>query len=309
MIIRKAETADIPDIVSLLKLSLGESLMPKSDSYWRWKHIDNPFGPSYVLLAEEKGQIIGVRAFMKWEWRNGAHILRTVRAVDTATHPDHQGKGIFKKLTLSMLDLCRHEEVDFVYNTPNDKSMPGYIKMGWKSLGKLPVSINLCLPRRIFGGNQDVDLISNPDGNVLIVKIDENISQNWDTEISSDFWSTNYSKAFFAWRYGKIPVLDYYLALLDNSYVIFRIKQSKFGLELRILYTFGNNLNLRNIIKYIKKKLSPLFISSREINDISMNKFALNVGGPIVTFMPLSDNSHSIGLSNWNPTLGDMEVF
>jgi N-acetylglutamate synthase-like GNAT family acetyltransferase len=51
MEIRPAHENDIPAIVELLKLSLGESLMPKSEAFWRWKHIDNPFGKSPVILG------------------------------------------------------------------------------------------------------------------------------------------------------------------------------------------------------------------------------------------------------------------
>src|SRR5688572_13844447 len=100
MQIREATELDIPIIVDLLKLSLGESLMPKSEAYWRWKHVENPFGASPVLLCFEDDMLIGVRAFMRWQWFHNGKIQTAVRAVDTATHPAHQGKGIFKKLTL-----------------------------------------------------------------------------------------------------------------------------------------------------------------------------------------------------------------
>src|SRR5688572_13398222 len=103
MTIRPAEATDIPEIISLLKLSLGESFLPKSEAYWHWKHVNNPFGKSPVLLAEESNAIIGVRAFMRWQWNDGKRTIEAVRAVDTATHPDFQGKGIFTKLTMSLL--------------------------------------------------------------------------------------------------------------------------------------------------------------------------------------------------------------
>src|SRR5688500_12323348 len=117
MEIREATEADIPAIVALLKISLGENLMPKSDRYWRWKHLENPFGPSPVLLCWEGGNLIGVRAFMRWRWMWEQKNYHAVRAVDTATHPGHQGKGIFKRLTLSLVERCRHED-HFVFNTP-----------------------------------------------------------------------------------------------------------------------------------------------------------------------------------------------
>src|SRR5690606_38825296 len=61
MEVRQAEASDVPAIVSLLKLSLGEALLPKSEEFWNWKHRFNPFGSSPVLLAIDKGAIVGVR--------------------------------------------------------------------------------------------------------------------------------------------------------------------------------------------------------------------------------------------------------
>src|SRR5690606_1498508 len=146
MDIRFAESADLDEIIDLLRVSLGESLLPKSVAYWRWKHIDNPFGPSPVLVATERGRIVGVRAFMQWRWRMGGQTLKAVRAVDTATHPDHQGKGIFRKLTLRMLDECRERGIGFVFNTPNKRSGPGYLKMGWSKAGRLPIHVAVRRP-------------------------------------------------------------------------------------------------------------------------------------------------------------------
>ena len=31
-----------------------------------WKHLDNHFGRSIALVAEEDGGIVGLRAFMRW---------------------------------------------------------------------------------------------------------------------------------------------------------------------------------------------------------------------------------------------------
>jgi len=64
MMIRPAQASDIRAIVALLKASLGEALVKKTAAIWQYKHRDNPFGRSLVLVAEENDQIIGVRAFM-----------------------------------------------------------------------------------------------------------------------------------------------------------------------------------------------------------------------------------------------------
>ena len=107
MIIRKATESDIPEIIDLLKRSLGESLIPKSEPLWRWKHLENPFGPSPCLLAEENGKLIGVRAFLRWDYVENQQIYHAYRAVDTATHPDHQGKGCLLYTSPSPRDRTR----------------------------------------------------------------------------------------------------------------------------------------------------------------------------------------------------------
>ena len=139
MQISEAVTGDLPQMISLLKASLGEKLMPKSEAFFLWKHEKNPFGRSKILVAKENDSIIGLRAFMHWKWVSQQEIVSAVRAVDTATDPAWQGKGIFKKLTLQAVEECKNEGVDMVFNSPNPVSMQGYLKMGWEIAGRMPV--------------------------------------------------------------------------------------------------------------------------------------------------------------------------
>ena len=64
---------------------------------------------------------------MRWELIRGAERLRMVRAVDTATDPDHQGRGIFRRLTERALAELVSEGYDAVFNTPNNQSRPAYL--------------------------------------------------------------------------------------------------------------------------------------------------------------------------------------
>ncbi len=83
-----------------------------------------------------KARIVAVRLFMRWDFVRGGTLVHAVRAVDTATHPDHQGGGLFSELTWHTLEMCRSEGVAFVFNTPNAESRPGYLKLGWRELGR-----------------------------------------------------------------------------------------------------------------------------------------------------------------------------
>ena len=145
--VRPATADDREQILSLLAASLGWRDDARYRELFEWKHERNPFGPSLAWVVERDGRVVAVRLFMRWEFRRGGSTLRAVRAVDTATHPDHQGHGLFTALTQHALEACRAEGVAFVFNTPNDQSRPGYLKLGWREVGRPSVAARPGRPR------------------------------------------------------------------------------------------------------------------------------------------------------------------
>lgn len=141
---RRADERDRPAILDLLRVSLGREVDDRYDALFAWKHEENAFGPSPAWVACDGERIAGFRTLMRWEFVDPQRpdgTVRAVRAVDTATHPDYQGRGIFTRLTLHALEELTGEGVDLVFNTPNDQSRPGYLKMGWQVVGKLPTVV------------------------------------------------------------------------------------------------------------------------------------------------------------------------
>ena len=144
--LRPYREEDESAVLELLDASLGGGPVGRRPpSFFRWKHMSNPFGRSFMLVAEDDGRIVGLRAFMRWRFQAGDRELLAVRAVDTATHPDYQGQGIFSRLTLAALDELGGQ-VDLVFNTPNEKSLPGYLKMGWRPVGQVPIRVRVRHP-------------------------------------------------------------------------------------------------------------------------------------------------------------------
>jgi GNAT superfamily N-acetyltransferase len=147
--VRPMEDRDEREVLELLSLTLGPGPAgERSAEFFRWKHLQNPFGRSLLLVAEIDGRIAGLRALMRWRLGAGEREYAAAIPVDTATHPDFQGMGIFTRLTRAALDILR-EDTDLVFNTPNEKSLPGYLKMGWRTAGRVPVSIRVRRPLRL----------------------------------------------------------------------------------------------------------------------------------------------------------------
>lgn len=139
--IRSFEERDLPAVLDVMRAALGEPPgLGRTPELFAWKHFENPFGRSLMLVAEADGVIAGFRAFMRWQLEvPGGGILHCVRAVDTATHPQFQRRGIFRRLTLAGIELAEADGVDLIFNTPNEKSGAGYLTMGWHRVGPIGV--------------------------------------------------------------------------------------------------------------------------------------------------------------------------
>ncbi|WP_051205228.1 GNAT family N-acetyltransferase [Salinimicrobium xinjiangense] len=316
MIIREATEKDIPEIVEVLKASLGEDQLELSEEVWRYKHINNPFGKSIVLLAEENKKIIGVRALMRWQWQKEEKVFSALRAVDTATHPEHQGKGIFKKLTLQAVEIAKKEGVHFIFNTPNDKSRPGYLKMGWSEVNK--IKIGLKVPLNSFW-------------KITQKRVSYSISlRSTDNKIQSlcTFWNrsqkdrekifTPKSREFLRWRYEINPLQQYEVFASDDFYIAFYVKNRKGIKELRIadcIHGKGKEgeKNVRKELNRFSQIFNAQFISfSPSLMSPGVPSISGNFG-PILTINSLNlekEVNHVIfKMESWNNSIGDLELF
>lgn len=316
MDIREATDEDIPEILQVLKASLGETSSKKSEEVWHYKHIDNPFGKSLVLLAIEDSKIIGVRALMRWKWQRGDRKFSAYRAVDTATHPDHQGKGIFKKLTLKAIEIAKAEEGDFVFNTPNNQSKPGYLKMGWQPVSKLNVNLKPANPIYWFNSSEHLDLevkIQSTEEELNRLLIDVNMNSSYSGQLY-----TPKNREYLRWRYESNPLQNYNVKATKDYYIASYVKSQGKIKELRIVEVLmRNNDNARRNVKTdIKKwiKTSGVqFISYSSRSDLSYVLSHNGNHGPELTMRIINLDSKSgedfLKLQNWSYSLGDLELF
>ena len=332
MQLRAATPNDKPAIIHLLRKSLGESTIPKSEVLWNWKHELNPFGPSYLLLAEEDEKLVGVRAFMRWEWRWKGQIYKAIRAVDTATDPAYQGRGIFKKLTLEQIAICKNEGISFVFNTPNNQSKPGYLKMGWVEQGKLPLKFKVLRPLtmaylRLFKENKSVETIEHiahlPDWQPNVLNLVEN------AVVNGDHLSTHTSHDYISWRYEKNPLFRYHY-FTDHSafFIISRLKKHAFGCELRLVEFFllDPKSDTRQLSKEVRRQVMD-YCKLNKIDFISvsglqcslynmcfnwMGVIPVRAMGPSITLRDLNMKEKFqdlLEMKNWAYSLGDLELF
>lgn len=313
MKIREATDKDLVPIVNVLKASLGETSSKKTKEVWEYKHVNNPFGRSLVLVAEEEGEIIGVRAFMRWKWQYGSTSFSAFRAVDTATHPKHQGKGIFKKLTFKALEKGKINGDHFVFNTPNAQSKPGYLKMGWKEVGKVRTNIVPQSPFRLIG-----KIGKEPDyGSTELERNLEPLLESYnDKLVQNKKLFTPKSSKYLKWRYLNNEIQPYFVYNDENIFIASYLKDRGRFLELRISECIYNSKNGKKLARQVIKEWSSMYKPNFISYSFSDNLFNLQVSGnfgPVLTFKNIncSEKNYNRFLDEeeWNYTMGDLELF
>ena len=324
-IYRLSSDHDTPAIVELLKICLGDN-DNRSNEYWDWKHNNNPFGESFVMLAFDKELLIGIRSFMRWDWLKKNNVYKCVRCVDTAVHPDYRRRGLFSKMTLKGLEIMKEEGVDFVFNTPNSKSLPGNLKMGWKEYGNtgLKVRINNLLKSLYYRAAKSefsTDLID-----------EEHLISNLSTNYLDDFLSQSIqdenvlrkriSSEYLIWRYLDVPTHKYgiFIDPQDRFLIFFRLNKRGKIRELRLCDIIVKTIDEKTIKKAIKQLMNQYCVDLATLtgdNDFIFKSLAnklgfVSVGNRGLTMVLREVNTpidKFLNRENWGYTSGDIELF
>jgi GNAT superfamily N-acetyltransferase len=242
--LRAYTQADEPGVLELLQKSLGWVPDEEYARFFGWKHRDSPFGRSPAWVATVGERIAGFRTFLRWEFEIDGEPVCAVRAVDTATHPDFRGQGVFSALTLGALEELRSDGVAFVFNTPNERSQPGYLKMGWQPVGQLRVlarTRSVTALGRLARARTPAEKWSQPCSAgrpIADVLADQPAVETLVSSVSQDGVRTRLSGPYLAWRYG-FPTLAYRAIPADDGDIsaglaIFRVRRRGTALEAAI---------------------------------------------------------------------------
>ena len=307
--IRAATPDDRPRILEMLARSLGWTDDPSHAALFSWKHDENPFGPSPMWVATDKDRVVGLRAFMRWNFGREGQVVRAVRAVDTATDPDYQGHGLFTALTLQGIDALEAEGIDFVFNTPNDQSLPGYLKMGWRDLGRIPIAVRSRSVRsmmRTARSRVGADLFSLPVG--IGQPADTRHDQAARSDDSTRCLTTLHSGEFLRWRYDDAPT-GYRIVRDPDATIVLRGRRRGAASELVMADVLRGNLAAGDASAADALGVSGFdHVVRCGRADVRRGFIGLPGLGPRLTVRPLCMAAVPPA-ANWSLSLGDVELF
>jgi GNAT superfamily N-acetyltransferase len=329
--VRQFAATDEVAVLGLLNAALGGGPAGRRPpEFFRWKHWANPFGPSLMLVAESDGQPIGLRAFMRWRFQSGGRTVTAVRAVDTATHPNYQGRGVFSLLTRTALDLLK-DEADLVFNTPNNASRPGYLKLGWRDVGRVPVAVRVRRPLRLVRERRASAGPSPPRPAVTAELVGRVLEREQpiagllaEAGTAGDpRLRTPRDLAYLRWRYGAAPLLGYAGVVEEEAgqvrgLAIFRVRPRGGLWESTIaelLVPSGDRRTAGRLLRRVADAAPvdhlTLHIGDGMVMTAARSGFLPAPGGIRLVVNPLGAGLQPdpSDLGAWALSLGDLEVF
>ena len=323
--LRRATDDDFDQIVEVCGAALQWSGNDDDASFFDWKHRRNPFGPSPIWIAEVRGsddrtpEIVGVRAMMRWEFHHpDGGVRRMARAVDTATLPSHQGQGIFSRLTKAAVEGLTDEGVSAVFNTPNDKSRPGYLKLGWTEMGRVPIAVRPRGPRALLAmarsrvaaerwGLPTPVGLAPADALADTAAVEAAIAAT----PAPTGWATPLSPSYLAWRTSFEPLACRVAPLetdMADGFVVFRLRRRGALVQLSILHAVAPEG--RSIARTVGRLLRSTGADLAMASSAGAGNRMIPVPsiGPLLTWRTLADPA-TPPMSELDLPLGTIELF
>ena len=144
--IRPVEQTSLGEYAQLLKTSFP-GFVPSID-YLNWLYYENPRGVVRGFDAYDGDKLVAHYACVPTKI-NGFH-HDSLLSLNTATHPDYQGMGLFKLLASKTFESASNSFAN-VIGVANAKSVNGFVKhLGFEKLGNLELRIGF-LARALEG--------------------------------------------------------------------------------------------------------------------------------------------------------------
>ena len=106
--------------------------------YIKWQYVDNPDGTILGFNAFDGADLAAHYVTQPMQAMIGGQKKKGLLSLNTATHPAHQGKGLFVKLADRTYQYAAEQGYDFVIGVANQNSVHGFIKkLGFQLVGQL----------------------------------------------------------------------------------------------------------------------------------------------------------------------------
>jgi hypothetical protein len=140
--------AGISECVSLLRTVFPQATHI-TPNYLEWQYIQNPVGQCVGFNAYAAGQLAAHYVTIPISARLFGLEKRGLLSLNTATHPEHQGRRLFTTLAAKTYEYGRSAGYDFVVGVANANSTPGFVgKLNFQLVAPLMARVGVGMVKK-----------------------------------------------------------------------------------------------------------------------------------------------------------------
>lgn len=277
-----------------------------------WRYFGNPCAKIFAAFAIDDDKLVANYSVSPVEIVRDGQIYKAALSLNTMTHPDYSGRGLFVDLTRMVYKELTDQGYELVMGFPNGVSNRTFVsKLGWKDIYEIPTM------------ELEISNISFPK------EVTESIIQDPKFELQYPIYSEvtskigiNKSVAYLSWKYGKHPIIPYHnnVTVDDNECVRSWIIYKEYQNRLNIVDYFWANMAdaeqlLRSCIKEGEMRGKELLTSWSQLGTeahLLLEKYGFKNNSPITYFgtsLFQNENADYYDYTKWNIQMGDDNVY
>ena len=172
---------------------------PMNESEIVWRYLYNPNHGLFCCFAIDDGKLIANYSVSPIKVVLNGKIYDAVQSLNTMTHPDYKGKGLFVELAKTVYNYCAKKGYAGVIGFPNNVSNRTFVnKLNWSDIVALPTLVcNIA----------DYSHINLTTGDSI--ELDNEFLYDYDDLYSKNNNSIYKSTKYLRWRYFENPTNEY----------------------------------------------------------------------------------------------------
>lgn len=219
-VLREASEADISAISRLMRRAFPDNAKGH-EATLRWQYWENPYGPPVAWVWDDDGLIVGHHTCIRYAAMVGGKSATVGMGIDAAIDPDYQGRRLLTPLAKRMYDEAGKAGMPYTLSYPNDKSMRGIGRAGWRELGLLRTHLLMLdsswyakrthIPRVAMSAVRIALRAKRPRGIYAAAETaapPPDVDELWDAVRPAVVNGVIRDSTWFDWRYVRRPVVD-----------------------------------------------------------------------------------------------------
>ena len=142
----------LEELIALAAVEYGDAEISNKD-YLRWQYLCNPAGNALVVVARaDSGELAGQYVVVPMEFKVDNEIVRGSLSLNTLTHPEYRGQGLFTQMAKKTYEICERSGFLMTLGFPNKNSYPGFVrKLQFSHIGNAKVMFRPLSVGRLLG--------------------------------------------------------------------------------------------------------------------------------------------------------------